>query len=356
MQPTKSIHALLQMAGHPAFCVSDGVITAANDAALSHLIPVGAKIQDLLTTGKPEYDEFTQGRLCLTLTVSGTEYDASVQIVEGFHIFSLESEYADSHLQLLSLAAQQLRNPLSSVKAMMDHLLPELETEGNPTAATQLSYLYRSLNQMQRIIYNMSDTGRYTSTPAKMTMRDVDAVLRELFESAGTLCEHSGITLRYTGTDTALYSLIDYERLERCIYNILSNAIKHTPVGGTIQAQLTRKGNQMLLTVQDSGNGIDPENPGDLYHRYLREPGLESMSQGLGLGLPLIHACARSHGGAVLLSSTPQGLRLTMSMQIRTDTAMASPSIHFDYAGEQDHGLIELSDVLPPELYDPIKH
>jgi len=349
MQTPNSITALLQMAGHPAFCVTDGVITAANDAALARLVPIGEPVENLLTTGKTEYPQFSQGRLCLSLMVSGTEYDATVRIVESFHIFTLESEYADSQLQVLSLAAQQLRTPLSSMKAMMDHLLPQLDAD----ADQHLAYLYRAMDQMQRIIYNMSDTNRYVSTPAKTAMRDVDALLRELFDGCAVLCEHCGIRLEYTGTNGPLYALVDQERLERSIYNVLSNAIKHTPAGGTIQAQLTRTGNRMYITIQDSGKGIDLEGAGELYARYLREPALEAPENGLGLGMSLIRACAKSHGGAVLLCSNETGLRLTMSLQIRTDTSIANPGIQFDYAGDQDHGLIELSDVLPPEPYKP---
>lgn len=349
MQTPNSITALLQMAGHPAFCVRDGVITAANDAAIGRLVPTGTPVAELLTTGKTEYAQFTQGRLCLSLLISGTEYDATVRIVEGFHIFTLETDYADSQLQTLSLAAQQLRSPLSSMKAMMDHLLPGLDASEDP----HLAYLYRAMDQMQRIIYNMSDTSRYVSTPAKLAMRDVDGLLRELFEGCAVLCAHCGIRLEYTGTSAPLYSLVDQERLERSIYNILSNAIKHTPAGGSVQAQLTRAGNRMHITIQDSGKGIDLESAGDLYTRYLREPSLEAPENGLGLGMALIRACAKSHGGTVLLCSNETGLRLTMSLQIRTDTTMASPSIRFDYAGDQDHGLIELSDVLPTELYKP---
>lgn len=353
MQTPSSIHALLQMAGHPAFCVHGGMITAANEAALARLVPIEEPVSQLLITGQTEYSQFSQGRLCLSLRISGTEYDATVRIVEDFHIFVLESAYEDAQLQVLSLAAQQLRTPLSSMKAMMDHLLPEIpeDTSSDP----YLAYLYRAMDQMQRIIYNMSDANRYTTTPARVSMRDVDAFLRELLAHCSALCEHCGIRLEYKGTDAPLYSLIDSERLERSIYNILSNSIKHTQKGGTIQVQLTRLGSRMAITIQDSGKGTD-SGTGDLFHRYLREPALEEPSKGLGLGMSLIRSCARSHGGAVLLCTNDIGLRLTMSLQIRTDSSIASPSVQFDYAGDQDHGLIELSDVLPAELYHPKKN
>lgn len=356
MQKPNPVSALLHMMGHPAFCVSDGIITAANEAALGRLITIGAPVLPMLLTGKDEYAAFDGGRLCLTLSVSGIECDATVRTVDGVHVFSLEPDHSDAQLQVLSLAAQQLRNPLSSIKAMMDQLLPHLESAPNSSTETQLAYLYRAMNQMQRIIYNMSDVDRYSSTPAKMSVRDVNAVLTELFERSGALCEHAGITLRYTGPNAPVYSLIDSERLERCVYNILSNSMKHTPSGGSIHATLKRSNSMLFLTVQDSGSGIDLDEASELYTRYLREPGLNMPDSGLGLGMSMIRSCARVHKGAVLLSSARgKGLRLTMSLRIQLDSTLASPSIQFDYAGDQDHGLIELSDSLPPELYQPTK-
>ena len=357
MRIPKYITTTLQMMGHPAFCVSGGIIAAANEAALGRLVPVGEAAAPLLVTGKEEYAAFTEGRLCLTLTISGVTYDATVQILGNYHIFALETAQSDVQLQVLSLAAQQLRTPLSSIKAMVDQLMPSLEESQTDHTERHLAYLYRSLNQMQRIISNMSDTDRYTSTCAKLAVRDVNAVLAELFERAGSLCESAGIELCYTGLVTPVYSMIDSERLERCVYNILSNSMKYTPPGGKVQASLTRSGAMLFLTVQDSGSGVDLDDAGDLYARYLREPGLAALSSGLGLGMPLIRACARAHGGAVLLSSAKgKGLRLTISLRIQMDTTLASPSLQFDYAGDQDHALIELSDVLPAELYLPSKN
>ena len=354
MQLPNHITAMLSMMERPAFCVSGGIIAAANEGALGRLVPVGEPVEPLLTTGKAEYAAFTGGQLCLTLNISGTDYDATVSALDGFPVFSLEAAHADEQLKVLSLAAQQLRNPLSSVKAMMDQLLPKLEDPQSPQTDSQLSYLYRSLNQMQRIIYNMSDTDRYSSTPARGAVRDINAVLTELFDSAAELCRHAGITLRYTGLSAPAYTMLDTERLERCIYNILSNSMKHTAPGCTVQISLTKKGSLLFLTVEDSGSGVDLADTGNLYTRYLREPGLDSLGSGLGLGMALIRSCAKAHGGSVLITSTKgSGLKLTMTLRVQTDSSLSGPSIPFDYAGDQNHGLIELSDVLPPELYNP---
>ena len=352
-----NMQQFLSLMTHPAFCVEDGIITAANEGALNRLIPTGSPILPLLETGREEYQNFTQGRLCLSLAVSGTIWDATVQAVDGVHLFTLDPEQSEAQLQTLALAAQQLRSPLSSIKAMMDQLIPKLSREETDTTGQQLAYLYRAMDQMQRIVYNMSDTGAYVSTPPRFSVRDMDALLEELVERCGDLCGSLGIRLTYAGTGRGIYTMVDANRLERCFYNILSNALKHTPQGGSIAVQLQRRGNLLLLTVADSGDGIDPEQTGDLYNRYLRSPAIEQQPSGLGLGLPLIRAFARAHGGTVLLTSEKgKGTKITLSLKIQLEPTLSSPIVPYDYAGEQDHALIELSDALPPELYRPEKY
>ena len=78
------------------------------------------------------------------------------------------------------------------------------------------------------------------------------------------------------------------------------------------------------------------------------------MRYGIGLGMVLIRSVASVHGGTVLIDQpTGEGTRITMTLQIRqaTDSALRSPIMKIDYAGERDHGLIELSESLPAGLY-----
>jgi K+-sensing histidine kinase KdpD len=138
------------------------------------------------------------------------------------------------------------------------------------------------------------------------------------------------------------------------VYNLLSNAVKFTPRGGYIDAKLTRRGTKLYLTVQDSGSGVDPKVRGNVYSRYLRQPGVEDGRFGIGLGMVLIRSAAAAHGGTVLMEH-PEGLgaRITMTMTIRQSSgSLRSNILKVDYAGERDHGLIELAESLPSKLYE----
>ena len=233
-------------------------------------------------------------------------------------------------------------------------LFPLCAAESSPRTAEQVARLNRGLFQILRIIGNMSDAERCAAVSHQETV-DIPALFAEFFEKAETLVSHTGITLTYEGPDQPIYGLADREQLERAVLNILSNAIKFTPKGGTVTAKLTRSGRMLRLSVTDSGSGIAQSVRSSVFSRYLRQPALEDSRYGIGLGMVLIRTAAAHHGGAVLIDQ-PEGVgtRITMTMSIRQSkqATLRSNVLRVDYAGERDHGLIELSECLPTELYE----
>lgn len=345
---------MLDLMQQPAFCVQSSTIIKVNPAAAAFLIETGTNVQTLLHTGAEEYAEFRGGCLYLTLSIAGHNIGASVARMQEFDVFTLEQDETDAHLQAMALAARELREPLSNMMTIADKLFPTAAGEDAKTQE-QISRINRGLFQMLRIISNMSDASRYsTDTGVRQEIRDICAVLDEVFHRAAALTEHTSVTLNYIGYPESVYTLTDAQKLERMVFNILSNAIKFTPAGGTINAKLTRRGTKMYLSVSDSGSGIAENLRGSIFSRYTREPGVEDGRYGLGLGMVLIRSTAAAHGGTVLVDH-PEGCgtRITVSFAIRQgDTMLRSPKLRIDYAGERDHGLIELSDVLPARLYD----
>ena len=346
---------MLDLMVRPAFCVKDGVILRVNSAAEQHLLIPGTKIESLLITGKEEYEQLQDGCLYLTLSIGSCPCGVSVTRKPDFDVFILEQEADQSQLQAMALAAKELRGPLASVMTVADRLFPMVSDENDP-AREQISRINRGLFQMLRVISNMSDAARYSGEDQGcFEMRDVNSFLEEIIHQAGELIRHTEVSLQFTGLDKPVYSLIDCEKLERAVNNILSNAVKFTPKGGTIQVRLSWQGSKLYLTVQDSGQGIPEKLRGNVYSRYLRQPGVEDGRFGIGLGMVLIRSAAATHGGTVLIEAPEgRGTRITMTLSVRQDGAdsLRSDILKVDYAGERSHRLIELSDCLPASLYD----
>ena len=347
MNLNTDLEAMLQQIDSPAFLVQGGMITAVNQQAAARFITVQTPIGELLVTGQQEYAAFQSGSLILKISVSGTAYTCTVTCLQQDQLFTIEEDTALAELQVLSLAAQQLSTPISELSLLIDQLS---ETD-------KKSQITQNLFRLKRIIGNMSDASQLASASSRMTSCDVCAVLEEVLEKAKTLLAESQIKLTYQLPRQSVISMINAELLKRAVYNLLSNAAKFSSAADTVDVTLKHKDNKLYLTVTGGRSTI--KNTANLFHRYTREPGLESRQHGLGLGMPLIHCAASVHGGTVLIEQTNKDLfkvTMTLSIQKSTGTDVHSPVLIPDIYGGNDQALIELSDVLPSKFYDRNKY
>lgn len=345
MEEPRKIYDLLDPIPQPGLWVREDRICRVNQAAAALLLAPGQAFSPLLSTGVQEYGELTGGDLCVTLSLSGIDHRAVIRRTEDGDLVLLEMPEESAEFRSMALVSMELRGPLMQAISGARQLTARTD---DPAAAK----MNRSLMQLLRMVSSMADVGRY-SAGCRMEVRDVDSFLAELFEKAAALTEGQ-VTLTYRGLAQPVFSRIDPEQLERAVWNILSNCIKFTPAGGTVQAALTRSGQTLRLTVCDSGSGIAEAVRGTLFSRYLRQPGIEDSRYGLGLGLSLIRSAAANHGGTVLIrSSAAGGTQITLTLALRQDAeaVLRSPLLRPDYAGGWDHGLLELSDCLDPRHY-----
>lgn len=355
MEHTESTVGMLDLIVSPAFSAENGIITAANRGAAQYMIQPGTQVAQMIASGQAEYEAFNSGCLYLQLDLCGQCRGASVTRIDGRDIFVLEDETETDALQALALAARELRTPLSGLLTTVDRLFSTLVTLENDTAQEQMAYINRSLFQMLRLVGNMSDAARYTADESRnMENADICDILQEVFDQAAVLGAQAGVAIRLQNLQQKIYCSVNREMLERAIYNLLSNALRFTPKGGSIQAVVTRHSDRLYLSIQDSGSGIPSDILGSIYSRHLRSPGIEDGKQGIGLGMVLVRAAAAAHGGTVLIQQKEgQGTKIILSFSLATPggSALRSPVLKIDYAGERHHGLIELSDVLPADVY-----
>lgn len=348
MEKQKENSAMLHMILRPGFRVKDNRITEVNQAAESLLLTPGTDIRSLLRTGGEEYAAFQGGCLYLQLSIFSRAFGATVCRMADSDLFLLDQASDDPELQALALAARELRKPLQSAMNALKDLTPEAPDDREPAAI-----LSRGLHQLLRIVGNMSDAG--ASTVSRQEIRDMDSIFAEIFEKARAMVAQTGISLTYQGLSETVYSLADRDQLERAVLNVLSNALKFTPKGGSITASLTRRGRTLRLSIQDSGDCIADGVMGNLFSRYLRQPGIEDSRYGIGLGMVLIRTAAANHGGTVLVDQPDgKGTRITLTLAIRqnTDGQLRTPVHPFDYTGGWDHTLTELSECLPLSAYE----
>lgn len=351
MEDQKDMHGMLELMLQPAFFVRDGMITMVNHGARQLLLESGTPIEPLLDSSAEEYNAFSEGCLYLTLLLSGCPVPASVTRIGGANLFILEPEEEPAELKAMALTAMSIRQPLSEIMAISK----QLSSTPEEAFDSKFSRMNRRLNQLHRMVCNMTDALRYSdNTSPRMEYQNICSVLDEIFQRAAELAAQAGYPLTYQGLNEVIDCMIAADRLERAVYNIISNTMKFSPPGTVMEARLRRQGNKLHLSIQDNGPGIPSHLLGSVYSRYRRYPGIETEPNGLGLGMVLVRGAAACHGGAVLIDQPKgQGTRVTLSLSInrKPPADLRSNILAVDYAGELDHGLLELSDVLPEDLF-----
>lgn len=347
MEYSTTAKALLELLSRPAFCVKDGKIVDANEFALQRFIEIGDPIEKYLEEGLDAYRAFTGGCLFVNVTILELPYGATVTKLQDYDLFLLE-KLSDNARQALALAAKQLRQPLNMMFTIGEGLKQQARAE-----------ILQSVNQLHRLICNMADLNRYdTRTALFLRPTELTELFSETVKKAAAALRVTKIKLHYTALPEFVIGMADPDMLERAILNIISNAVKFSNQGDTIEATLTRRDDQLIFSVQDNGEGIPPEVLQTAFFRYMREPCIEDGRHGLGLGLALVSSIASCHSGTVLITQPEKGgTRVTMTITITPcDGTLLHSPVQLptsDYASGQDHALLEFSEILPVRSFKP---
>lgn len=345
----------LELMDRPAFCVKDGAVVALNAAAAHRMLDLGTNVQEILKEHYGAYQALQNGRLYVTAYIGGIPCNASVTRTLDCDIFVVNQDLDDGQLQALALAAQQLRIPLSNVMTVYD----QMATNGNddPVSQQQASQMNQGLYQLMRIISNMSDAGYYQNA-GNIAMESVDlaGVFDEIMEKVQATYSDQEITISYSGLPFSVFAVANTEKLERAVYNLISNAVKFATDGSNVDVKLGKNEDLVSFTVT---NTYDPASKlPSFWDRYRREPAIEDPRYGVGLGMTLVSSVAACHGGTVLIDHPTEGetrVTMTVSAQQKNSDAVRSPVMRIgDYAGGRDRALLELSDVLSADSYKKV--
>lgn len=354
---------LLNYLSQPVLFVRSGEIIRRNNAAAALMQPESSRMADYLGDSREFYDTFDgQGVMQLMLQFGGRDYSATVHRADSTDLFIASERPVHGQLSLDTLAviAQTLRGPLTDLFDVSSFLFPLLEEQENPRIQRQTARLNKGFYQLLRLTSNLSDTGQFLSGEARLYDERTDLLeyFTQLSENIRCYCEAAGIELQFSCPSRRFYGSIDRQKIERAVLNLISNALKFTPRGGRIQLKVETTARSLLIRVTDNGEGMDPPMMATIFSRYEHREQLGDPRWGIGLGLPLVRFIANLHGGTVVVNSAPgSGTSVTMSLALRnrpSGRTVGSPILNYDYAGGYSHVALELSDVLPNDVFDSI--
>ena len=206
--------------------------------------------------------------------------------------------------QVIRIASHDLRNPLQLASGFFHILLEELPplTEMQANLAQRITH---HLKTMERLIDELLELERVeVSGERPEELLDVGLLVQQAASEYRWQAEMKGLRLWTEITQDISPVRGNYRMLLRAIGNLLDNAIKYTPEGGTITLRLWEEGGEVILTVKDTGVGIPPEALPHIFEHFYRahQPGTEHVS-GTGLGLSLVQSIIREHHGRVWVES-----------------------------------------------------
>ncbi len=229
--------------------------------------------------------------------------------------------------EFLATLAHELRNPLAPIRNALALLRMSADAAVQETARNVIE---RQLTQMVHLVDDLMDIGRITQ--GKVTLRrepvDVGAAIQQAVETSRPLIEarrHAmSLDLPAPGE---LVVLADLTRLIQIVSNLLTNAAKYTPEGGTIVVGAVREADAVAISVQDDGPGISADVLPHVFDMFSQVGStLERAQGGLGIGLALVRKFTELHGGTVSAESAGigQGSRFTLRLPL-SDRSLATP-------------------------------
>lgn len=233
-------------------------------------------------------------------------------------LISLNAEMKEvtaQKLQFFTNVSHEVRTPLTLILAPLDRLIVSLRES---PYASDLGLIQKNANRLLRVINQILDFRKVEGKQEKLAVREIDLVpfvgeIKSYFDSMASV---RAISYTFTSSIKQCTLWIDPDLLEKVFFNLLSNAFKFTPGGGSVRIELTEEGGRVFIRVIDTGSGIRPANLPHLFDRFYTE----DRSMGTGIGLHLVKEYIDMHGGETRVESEP-GQRTTFTVCLRKGKA-----------------------------------
>ena len=228
--------------------------------------------------------------------------------------------------RFLATLAHELRNPLAPIRTGVEIL--RAVGAPDPRAREVLATMDRQLGHLVRLIDDLLDISRVTNGKIRIDRRRmqlaaaIDAAV-EVAQPAITRAAHR----LHVDVPRALEVEADHTRLAQAIDNLLHNAAKYTPPGGTISVRAWRDGREAVIEVSDTGVGIPPDMLEQVFAMFAQVDGsLHRAQGGLGIGLSLVRSLIELHGGSVVAASGGPGMGSTFTVRLPCLPAVPAPA------------------------------
>ncbi|MEA2551931.1 MAG: two-component system, NtrC family, sensor histidine kinase KinB [Fimbriimonadaceae bacterium] len=229
----------------------------------------------------------------------GTLLGSVVVLEDITHLRQLDRLKTD----FIGVASHELRTPITSLLLSNELLEEGAAGQLNPQQRQLVDAQKQDLQRLERLTRELLDLTRLEAgqTPPRFEMIPAKHLVESAVQSLKSQADQKGIRLVVEAPDDLPPVRVDRSQITRVLVNLLNNAIRHTPAGGTITVRATPSKNQVTFEVADTGEGIPSEYLAKIFDRFVQVPG--ATQGGAGLGLSIAQRIVKAHGGVMQVGS-----------------------------------------------------
>ncbi len=224
----------------------------------------------------------------------------------------------------LSMAAHDMRAPLTAIMGYTELVRADLSPDADPLQREFLGIIATQVNWLSRLLKDLLDLDQIEQGKLKLEIKpcDLGKLILEVSQLLSDQAQRVGLSLNAIVPSSPLDLQADPERIRQVLYNLINNAIKYTPTGGSLEVKAWEGQDGVYFYVLDNGRGMTEEEKKQLFQIYYRtEKARRSEVSGTGLGLFIVNTMVTAHNGTIEVETQPEkGTRFTVRLPFRPES------------------------------------
>nr|MDD6335563.1 HAMP domain-containing sensor histidine kinase [bacterium] len=240
--------------------------------------------------------------------VTFTRRDELGVLADGINAMAEDLAKLDrARSSFVAAVSHELRSPLTSIRGFVQAV-----RDGVVTDEEKDEYLDIVLSESQRLgrlIESLLDLARIESGAFPLEKADITAgaVFKPVVDALGVRAQEKQVSLVVDPQGMEIALVADSERMQQVVYNLVDNAIRYSPEGGTITLAAHREHEGVILSVSDEGPGISADMQGQMFNDFATDNTARTPGSGMGLGLSIARRIVLQHGGTIRAANRAQG-------------------------------------------------
>ena len=297
------IHAVLDVASDPSVQYPEEAKQEGIVSMVSFPLKGREKVIGMLRLFTSERREFTQEEMDFVAALA-SQGAISIENARFYHALKRQDEAKNDFIILMT---HELKAPLSAIQGLLDVMLKGYVGTITDKQKELIERMQKRIDSVLEVsaelldIYQWQSKGIIDKVWTSVSLKDQIQKAEDLFK---LIAQKKGITISYKVPEEQVNVKAGEEELEKVLNNLISNAIKYTPTGGSISVRLTLLDKQVTLRVKDNGIGISSEDAPKIFSEFFRTKEAKVIDPGgRGLGLPFVKKIVESLGGTIRVES-----------------------------------------------------